>query len=85
MNDLVSVIIPNYNYAHYVCDAVDSVLRQDYDKIEIIVVDDGSTDNSVEILKKYGSQIKLIQSRNSELQLRAMWALLIRQEVISPT
>ena len=65
MNELVSVIIPNYNYAHYVCDAVDSVLRQDYNQIEIIVVDDGSTDNSVEILKKYGSQIKLIQCRNS--------------------
>lgn len=65
MNELVSVIIPNFNYANYVCDAVDSVLRQDYDQIEIIVVDDGSTDDSVTVLKKYGSQIKLIQNSNS--------------------
>lgn len=64
MSELVSVVIPNYNYGHYVCDAVDSVLKQDYDQIEIIVVDDGSTDNSVEVLMKYGSQIKLIQNSN---------------------
>jgi glycosyltransferase involved in cell wall biosynthesis len=60
----VSVIIPNYNYAQYVGQAVDSVLNQTYSNIEIIVVNNGSTDNSLEILKKYGSRICLVDQEN---------------------
>jgi glycosyltransferase involved in cell wall biosynthesis len=44
-------LVSNYNYAHYVCDAVDSALRQTVPLDEIIVVDDGSTDGSLELLK----------------------------------
>lgn len=62
---LVSVIIPNYNYAEYLQESIDSVLHQDYSSIEIIVVDDGSTDNSREILKSYGSRIRVIEISNS--------------------
>lgn len=62
---LVSVIIPNYNYAEYLMRAIDSVLEQDYEAIEIIVVDDGSTDNSREILRSYESRIKTIEIENS--------------------
>ncbi len=61
---LVSAIIPNYNYARYLCDAVDSVLAQTYPKIEIIVVDDGSKDDSREILRRYGDRITAIFQQN---------------------
>ena len=64
-NDLVSVVIPNYNYARYLQQAIDSVLNQDYTPIEVIVVDDGSTDNSSEILLSYGARIKVIKINNS--------------------
>jgi len=49
----VSVIIPNHNYAKFLPETVSSVLNQTYQDLEIIVVDNGSTDNSLEILKKY--------------------------------
>jgi glycosyltransferase involved in cell wall biosynthesis len=61
---LVSVIIPNYNYARYLGDAVESVLAQAYLDIEIIVVDDGSTDASKDVLLNYGSGITTISQKN---------------------
>lgn len=60
----VSVIIPAYNSAKYICSAIDSVLQQSYKDIEIIVVDDGSTDNTKEVLKNYASGIKYIYQEN---------------------
>lgn len=65
----VSVIIPTYNMAEYVCQAIDSVLAQTYDDFEIIVVNDGSTDNTEEVLKKYESnkKIKIINQSNKGL------------------
>lgn len=62
---LVSVIIPNYNYAQYVGEAVESALSQTYSPIEVIVVDDGSTDCSLDLLKGFGSSIKLIVQKNA--------------------
>ena len=64
MNSLVSVVIPNYNGAPFLAEAVSSVIEQDYENIEIIVIDDGSTDNSVELLRKFGPKIRLIETRN---------------------
>ncbi|MFT3893204.1 MAG: glycosyltransferase [Anaerolineales bacterium] len=67
VDPLVSVIIPNYNHAKYVGDAVRSVLAQDYRHYEIIVVDDGSTDNSREVLSAFGDQIQCIYKKNAGL------------------
>jgi glycosyltransferase involved in cell wall biosynthesis len=54
---LVSVVINNYNYGKYLGQAIDSCLGQSYRDIEIVVVDDGSTDDSVAIIKGYGTKI----------------------------
>lgn len=52
-NSPVSIIIPSHNYAQYLPDAVESALRQDYDPLEIIIVNDASTDNIDEVAKHY--------------------------------
>ncbi|MFM7441052.1 MAG: glycosyltransferase family 2 protein [Snowella sp.] len=54
---LVSVLITNYNYADYLKQAIDSALNQTYSPLEIIVVDDGSTDNSREVITNYKDRI----------------------------
>ena len=53
MNPLISIIIPTYNRASYIEEALDSIKKQTFTDYEIIVVDDGSTDNTKEILDKY--------------------------------
>jgi len=60
----VSVIIPTYNRAGYVCEAIDSLLAQTYRDFEIVVVDDGSTDDTCEVLRKYGEQIRYVYREN---------------------
>lgn len=61
---LVSVVIPNYNYGRYVGEAVESVLAQTYPNVEIVVVDDGSKDDSREVLGRFGDRIKLVEQSN---------------------
>lgn len=60
----VSIIIPTYNRAHLICHSIDSILAQTYRDYEIIVIDDGSTDNTGEALKRYGSRIKYVRQEN---------------------
>ena len=62
---VVSAIIPTFNRGHIVCEAVDSILRQSYPKIEVIVIDDGSTDDTLEALRPFGDKIKIIAQNNS--------------------
>jgi glycosyltransferase involved in cell wall biosynthesis len=62
---LVSAIIPTYNRAHIVCDAVESVLGQTYPNIEVIVVDDGSKDETLARLKKFGDRIRVVSQANA--------------------
>ncbi|MGK7876190.1 MAG: glycosyltransferase family 2 protein [Xenococcaceae cyanobacterium] len=60
----VSVIIPTYNRSHFIKDAVDSVLAQTYQDFELIVVDDGSTDGTQEVLADYRERLKYIYQEN---------------------
>jgi glycosyltransferase involved in cell wall biosynthesis len=64
---LISVIIPSYNCSIYLKDAIESVLNQQQVNTEIIVVNDGSTDNTEEILKPYQIKIKYIKQGNRGL------------------
>ena len=55
---LVSIITPAYNRAGYLAETIDSILSQDYPRIEYIVLDDGSTDDTPEVLGRYASRIR---------------------------
>jgi glycosyltransferase involved in cell wall biosynthesis len=61
---LVSIVINNYNYARFLPEAIDSALIQTYPHTEVIVVDDGSTDDSRQVITRYGNQILPIFKRN---------------------
>ena len=61
---LVSVIIPTYNTARYVQESINSVLEQDYPSIQLIVIDDGSTDETVDIIRHYGERVVLLTQQN---------------------
>jgi glycosyltransferase involved in cell wall biosynthesis len=61
----VSVIIPSYNSAKYLGDAVDSVLSQAFRDFEVIVIDDGSTDNTEALIRGYGEAVRYIRQRNA--------------------
>jgi glycosyltransferase involved in cell wall biosynthesis len=56
---LISIIIPTFNHAVFLSDAIDSLLTQTYKNIEIIVVDDGSTDNTLEVVQQYQNSLIL--------------------------
>lgn len=68
MNNLISIIIPAYNAEKYIKETIDSALEQTHKNIEIIIVNDGSTDNTENIIKSYtDDRIKYFKQKNSGL------------------
>ena len=67
VNPLISVVIPLYNKAKFICETLDSVLQQDYSNLEILVVNDASTDESLKVIKTYSdSRIKIINNKTNQ-------------------
>ena len=66
-SDLVSVVIPVYNSEKFLEECLDSILTQTYQNIEIIAIDDGSTDSSPDILERYSDKINIISQKNQGL------------------
>ena len=70
MENLISVIVPAYNVAQWISKCLESIMNQTYKKLEIIVIDDGSTDETPQILDRYAnidSRIKVVHQKNSGL------------------
>ena len=68
---LVSIYITNYNYGSYIKEAIESVLNQSFKDIELIIIDDGSTDNSREIIESYAhlNNTRIIFQKNKGLNV----------------
>jgi glycosyltransferase involved in cell wall biosynthesis len=64
---VISIIIPNYNNGHFVKNAIESALNQRYRDFEVIVVDDGSTDNSRDVVASFGDRVRYIWQENRGL------------------
>jgi glycosyltransferase involved in cell wall biosynthesis len=62
---LISVILPVYNRASWVARAIDSVLSQTYQNFELLVIDDGSTDDTSQVLESYGSRLKVLKQAHA--------------------
>lgn len=68
-NPLVSVIIPVYNKRKFIKETIDSVVNQSYQNFEIIVVDDGSTDSSIDIVNSLSdSRLRVFSQLNSGVE-----------------
>ncbi len=63
---LVSIIIPNRNQAKWLKKSIGNAIRQNYPNIEIIFIDDASTDNSISVASRFGDKIKIIQLNNKK-------------------
>jgi glycosyltransferase involved in cell wall biosynthesis len=64
MHRTVSIVIDNYNYARFLRQAIDSALAQTYPHVEVVVVDDGSTDASRDVIRSYGDRIRPVLKEN---------------------
>lgn len=61
---LASILINNRNYVRFIAEAISSALEQTYTKVEVVVVDDGSTDDSVSVIETFGDRIRLIRQEH---------------------
>lgn len=60
----MTVVICNFNYAQFIGKAIDSALAQDYPFVSVMVIDDGSTDDSRRVIENYGSRIRPVFKEN---------------------
>ncbi|MGB3902114.1 MAG: glycosyltransferase family A protein, partial [Bacteroidales bacterium] len=83
-NILVSIIIPVYNGEKYISDTIQSVIDQTYKNWELIIVDDGSTDNTAEIVKQFNdSRISYIKKNNTGVSdTRNVGAMISKGEIL---
>ncbi len=63
---LISIVINNYNYEQFVAESIDSALSQTYSNVEVVVIDDGSTDASRKVIEGYGQRIQSIFQENGK-------------------
>lgn len=76
MNDITfSVILPNFNHGHYLNDAINAMLKQTAQPDEIIVIDDGSTDNSADIVSELAKKHSIIQLLKNDKNMGVMFSL----------
>jgi glycosyltransferase involved in cell wall biosynthesis len=61
---MVSIVIDNYNYEPFIGNAIESALRQIYPRVEVIVVDDGSTDGSRRVIDRYRDRVVAVEQAN---------------------
>lgn len=66
MGELISVLIPAYNVGKYIARCIESILDQTYPNLEIVIIDDGSTDNTLDICRKYEKEINKIRVVHKE-------------------
>lgn len=73
----LSVVIPNYNYERFVGEAIESALALDWPDVEVIVTDDGSTDSSLEVIRRYEPRITVLAGVNSTQRVAVNRALAV--------
>lgn len=64
LQPLVSIVINNFNYGRYLAQAIDSALAQDHERVEVVVVDDGSNDESPDVIASFGERVVAIEKAN---------------------
>lgn len=79
---LVSVIIPCFNSELFIQDCVESVLKQTYENIEIILIDDGSTDESLSKIEQFSTKIMILKKENQGAASARIWGSAIQTGVI---
>jgi glycosyltransferase involved in cell wall biosynthesis len=71
---VVSVIITNYNYGKYIRECIESCLEQDYPFCDIVIIDDCSVDDSLDIIKPYEDRVKIVRHEHNKGQLAAFYS-----------